>query len=287
MLKRTLTALLLIPPVVYLIGWSPKWLFVLAVAAAIVLAMREYFALCRAMGYKVLPWMGYLAGIALCVTMPGDMYRIVTTPLLVALLLLIPTVAMWRSTDLKDYLAATSATLFGVLYIGLSLSCLMPIRFTLGAFRCAGALTESIPILGLSRGSELVLFLFVVIWAGDICAYLVGRSMGHIPFFARISPRKTWEGSIAGLAGSLLAAWAFAHWFIKAANLKVVIVLAAWIAVTGQIGDLVESAIKRGANQKDSGTLLPGHGGFLDRIDSLLFAAPALWLALLVLGCFS
>jgi phosphatidate cytidylyltransferase len=126
--------------------------------------------------------------------------------------------------------------------------------------------------------------LFVVIWAGDICAYLVGRSVGRIPLFPRISPRKTWEGSLAGLGGSLLASWAFAHWFWKPDNMKIVILLAAWIAVAGQVGDLVESAIKRGAHQKDSGALLPGHGGFLDRIDSLLFAAPALWLALLVLG---
>ena len=134
--------------------------------------------------------------------------------------------------------------------------------------------------LALGAGSRFLLLLFLVIWAGDICAYLVGRPLGRTPFFARISPRKTWEGALAGLAGSLLAAWAFAHWFWKTADVKTVMLLAAWIAVAGQVGDLVESAIKRGANQKDSGTLLPGHGGFLDRIDSLLFAAPALWLAL-------
>ena len=88
MLKRTLTALLLIPPVVYLIGWSPKWLFLLAVVAAVVLALREYFALCRAMGYKVFPWIGYVAGAALCVaqTLPGNMGNFLVAPVLVALL---------------------------------------------------------------------------------------------------------------------------------------------------------------------------------------------------------
>jgi len=133
-------------------------------------------------------------------------------------------------------------------------------------------------------GSQPILLLFLVLWAGDICAYLVGRSMGRRPFFARISPRKTWEGALAGLAGSILVAWGFAHWFWKTADPKTVMLIAAWIAIAGQVGDMVESAIKRGANQKDSGTLLPGHGGFLDRIDSLLFGAPALWLAMFVVG---
>jgi phosphatidate cytidylyltransferase len=290
MLKRTLTSLLLIPPVVYLIGWSPKWLFVLAVSAAVVLALREYFALCRAMGYKNFPWIGCVASVALCVAqaMPRHLNHSDVTLMLVALLvLLIPTIAMRPSTDLKDYLVATSVTVFGILYIGLSLSSLVPVRFSEDLFRYGWVLTGAMDRpSSLTLGSHLVLFLFLVIWAGDTCAYLVGRSMGRIPFFARISPRKTWEGSLAGLAGSLLAAWAFAHWVWKTADVKMAILLAAWVAVAGQTGDLVESAIKRGANQKDSGTLLPGHGGFLDRIDSLLFAAPAFWLALSILGFF-
>ncbi len=291
MLKRTLTAVLLIPPVVYLIGWSPKWLFLLAVVAGVLLALREYFALCRAMGYKVFPWIGYGAGAALCVVqaLPWQVNHFGVAPMLGVFLLLIPSLALRRSMDLKDYLAAISVTIFGILYIGFALSCLVPIRFALySSFGNLGMLSkEPIQMMGLSLGSVLVMLLFLVIWAGDICAYLIGRSMGRTPFFARISPRKTWEGALAGLAGSLLAAWLFAHWFLATANVKVVILLAAWIALAGQVGDLVESAIKRGANQKDSGTLLPGHGGFLDRIDSLLFGAPALWLALLVLGCFS
>jgi phosphatidate cytidylyltransferase len=290
MLKRTLTAILLIPPVVYLIGWSPKWLFLLAVVFGVVLALREYFALCRAMDFKVFSWIGYGAAAVLCAAqaLPRHVNHSAVTFLLAAFLLVIPTLAMRRSMDLKDYLAATSATLFGILYIGLSLSCLVPIRFATQSFggdAMAGGGVGRLPPL--SAGSLLLLLLFLVIWAGDICAYLVGRPFGRTPFFARISPRKTWEGALAGVAGSLLAAWAFAHWFWKTADLKEVILVAAWIAVVGQIGDLVESAIKRGANQKDSGTLLPGHGGFLDRIDSLIFAAPGLWLALFILGSFS
>jgi phosphatidate cytidylyltransferase len=193
--------------------------------------------------------------------------------------------ALWRSTDLKDYLVATSVTIFGDLYIGLALSCLVPIRFSTSYLGGGWMLVRRAEgSLALPLGTRLVLLLFVIIWAGDTSAYLVGRPLGRKPFFPRISPRKTWEGALAGLAGSLLAAWAFAHWFWKTADMKTVMLIAAWVAVAGQVGDLVESAIKRGANQKDSGTLLPGHGGFLDRIDSLLFAAPALWLAMWIQG---
>lgn len=281
MLKRTLTALLLIPPVVYLIGWSPEWLFLLAVATAVVLALREYFVLCRAMGFKVFPWIGYGASVVLCLVqaLPPHVSRSAIMILLVVLLLLIPTVALTPSMDLNGYLAATSATIFGILYIGLLLSSLIPIRFYPYPLR-TDWVHEGGKFPGLGTGSCLLFFLFLVIWAGDICAYLVGRPLGRTPFFSRISPRKTWEGALAGLAGSLLAGWAFDHWLWKTGDVKTVILMACWVALAGQVGDLVESAIKRGANQKDSGTLLPGHGGFLDRIDSLIFAAPALWLAI-------
>jgi phosphatidate cytidylyltransferase len=290
MLKRTLTAILLIPPVVYLIGWSPKWLFVVAVILGVVLALREYFELCHAMGIEVFTCLGYGASAILCgaQSLPARAGSPFIVFLLIAFVLVISTLALRRSVELKDYLAATTATIFGILYIGLSLSCLIAIRFATQVFgggAPAGDGTSWLPPLGSS--AKVLLLMFIAIWAGDIFAYLVGRPYGRTPFFARISPRKTWEGALAGLAGSLLASSAYAHWFWQTASFKTVIFLAAWIAVAGQIGDLVESAIKRGANQKDSGTLLPGHGGFLDRIDSLIFAAPALWLALRVIGSFS
>ncbi len=284
MLKRTLTALLLIPPVIYLIGWSPEWLFLMAVAAAVVLALREYFALCSAMSYRVYPWVGYVGAVAICCAqvLPAHESRVPAIPWAAAVVLFITTLALRRTTNLKDYLAAVSLTLLGILYIGFTLSCLISIRFQ--AYPKKVFTGEN---LGgshfISPGSICLLFLFAVIWVGDTCAYLVGRPFGRIPFFARISPRKTWEGALAGLAGSLLAAWAFDHWFWKTGQVSATLLLAAWLAIAGQIGDLVESAMKRAANQKDSGTMLPGHGGFLDRIDSLLFAAPALWLAITAL----
>jgi phosphatidate cytidylyltransferase len=98
--------------------------------------------------------------------------------------------------------------------------------------------------------------------------------------FPRVSPKKTWEGAMAGLAGSLLAAGAYSRWAWRTADLAVVLILAGLIAIAGQVGDLAESAMKRGAGVKDSGGILPGHGGVLDRIDALLFGSAALWLAL-------
>jgi phosphatidate cytidylyltransferase len=244
--------------------------------------LREFFSLTRQMNFKAFPMTGYIAGAVLSVaaTLSGNAPTALATALPL-LFLFVPALALRRGVDLKEYLLGTAVTLFGVFYIGLALSWLAVIRFSYFPFGLAGLSGPG--AFGTPAGTCALLLLFLIIWAGDICAYLVGRPLGRTPFFARISPRKTWEGALAGLAGSLLAAWVFAHWFWKTADLKTVILMSAWVAVAGQIGDLVESAIKRGANQKDSGTLLPGHGGFLDRIDSLLFGAPALWMAILLI----
>jgi phosphatidate cytidylyltransferase len=131
-------------------------------------------------------------------------------------------------------------------------------------------------------GRNLLLLLFLVIWADDTFAYLVGRTIGRNRLFPSISPKKTLEGSVAGLGGSLLVAWGFTSLFWQTASWKKAMLLAGIVAVFGQIGDLAESAIKRGASVKDSGSVLPGHGGLLDRVDSLLFGAPVLWLSLAI-----
>jgi phosphatidate cytidylyltransferase len=281
MKSRILTALLLIPPVVYLIGWSPKWLLLAAVIVSVELCLYEFFKLCQHAGFKPLSTPAYLAGAALCAvrameTSRTEMYTLV---LLVAFVLITLTIALAITTDLKTYLGAIATTIFGVVYIGLALSCLLPLRFSkLGA----GSLGLT-GTAGASGGRMLMLLLFLVIWSDDTFAYLVGRGIGRRRLFPSISPKKTLEGSVAGLLGSLLVAWVFARLFWQTASLKTVILLAGLVALFGQIGDLAESAMKRGANMKDSGSVLPGHGGLLDRVDSLLFGAPVLWLTLAIL----
>jgi len=142
-----------------------------------------------------------------------------------------------------------------------------------------------------------VLFLMVCVWSGDIAALYIGRAFGRHKLAPRISPGKTWEGSIASILGSLLAAglviWA-GDILTARGNLILhitepiwqTLTLAAVLNIAAQLGDLLESAVKRGAGVKDSGTMLPGHGGILDRIDALLVAAPVLWFALLLKDAF-
>jgi phosphatidate cytidylyltransferase len=147
-------------------------------------------------------------------------------------------------------------------------------------------------------GAFLVLYLLLVVWAGDIFAYFVGRSIGRHLMSPRISPKKTWEGAIASVIASIgVGVLLFTHarqvsqfffdlhlihqrdgiFSLQKPPLLPIVVLSIAVNVAAQLGDLVESLIKRGAEVKDSGSLLPGHGGMLDRIDALLFAAPVMW----------
>jgi phosphatidate cytidylyltransferase len=132
---------------------------------------------------------------------------------------------------------------------------------------------------GLPEGGGALILLFAagVTWLGDTGAYLVGSLMGRHPLGTAVSPRKSVEGVIAGLLGSLLTAWFFARYWAEFLNLWQILAVGMLVAVVGQMGDLFESLLKRDAAVKDSGSIIPGHGGFLDRVDSLLFSYAALY----------
>jgi phosphatidate cytidylyltransferase len=119
-------------------------------------------------------------------------------------------------------------------------------------------------------------------WAGDTLAYFVGKALGHLPMAPELSPKKTWEGSIAGMLGSLMVAYAFRFWLTI--PLPHLLAMAALGNIAGQMGDLLESACKRSAGVKDSGVLLPGHGGVLDRIDALILCIPVIWYYLVLVN---
>lgn len=266
---RVITALPLALLVAALLWWGPDWLFLLVLLAVVEISLFEYFQLSRAAGFGGVPAVGYLAGGALCLAQMAAPSKVaeLDLALLLATVFLAVVAALFQGTSLKEYFGSAASTVFGVLYLGFTLSWLVPLRFS-----------QSF------EGRELTLFLFLVIWAGDAFALLVGRSVGRHRLVPRISPGKTVEGALGGFAGSLLVGWTCKVWFWQTAELKTVMLLAAIAAVAGQLGDLVESALKRSANLKDSGGLLPGHGGLLDRIDSLVFSAPALWLAMAFQG---
>ena len=157
---------------------------------------------------------------------------------------------------------------------GISSSALLLVAFPLSfAVRIHGYSVE---------GPRLLLFALVIIWASDTVAYFVGRAIGKHPLAPKISPKKTWEGSIAAMFGSLAVAYGFHFWLTI--PLPHLLVMAALGNIAGQMGDLLESACKRSAGVKDSGGLLPGHGGVLDRIDALILCIPVIWYYLVLVN---
>lgn len=269
-MQRILTAIVLVPLVLLLIFFSPRQPLLLmgAVLVVAVLALWEYLGLADAMGAKTPRG----TTVACLVILLAAVFRRpdLTAPVMGALALALFIVCAFRS-PMSRVLPDTAYSVFGLLYVGMAMATLYLIS------------TQD-------NGPSLLLFLFLVVWTGDIAALYVGRSLGRRKLAPALSPNKTWEGSLASVGGSVLIAvglvWlagALAERSIDALNYPGSILhwigLAVLLNVAAQVGDLVESAIKRGAGVKDSGHLLPGHGGMLDRIDALLLAAPVLWYA--------
>jgi phosphatidate cytidylyltransferase len=244
-MKRVLTALVLVLFALWSIFLAPHWLFIGVVVMMACLCYHEYSAIAAATGVEGALVLGYAAGLI-------AMWRLDALPVVMLALL----AYALTSRDLNKALGFAGATLLGVVYIFLGWRWAINLR--------------DISVWWL-------FFALSVNWVGDVAAYYVGRSIGRHKLAPRISPGKSWEGA----AGSLIAVVAYGAWFGKQAGLGVpmpqMLTLSAIANVAGQTGDLVESALKRGAGVKDSGRLLPGHGGFLDRLDSSLFTLPVVY----------
>lgn len=274
-MKRILTASLLILLVVALIFLGQQWMLTLACCLVAELAAYEYLDLANTGGARVPAW--WMA-VATALLFYFTYYRPIEAQLPVLSLLALALLA-WTGFrgELERVLPDAALGLFGLVYVAYPLL-LLPM------------------IWNRDDGKPLLLFLMVCVWAGDIAALYIGRSFGRHKL-TRLSPNKTWEGSIASVVGSVAAGLAvvYAGDLLSARGNTVLHVLeplwqsallAAIINVAAQLGDLLESAIKRGAGVKDSGSMLPGHGGILDRIDALLLAAPVLWCVLLLKDAF-
>jgi phosphatidate cytidylyltransferase len=269
-MKRVLTALVLIPLVLLMVFLGPRWqwFFAMATAAVAMLASWEFLVLAERSGASP-PRIAVLVAIAALFV--GNFQWPDQMAALLGVLCLSLLVYCTFFKPVEQMMAAAATALFCLFYTGFTLTALPALREQ-------------------SNGPSLVTFLFCAVWAGDIAALYVGKNLGRHKLAPSLSPNKTWEGTIGSVAGSLLVTGlllALAHWMQLHdwAALSFPednwywMGLAVLVNAAAQVGDLAESALKRSVGVKDSGTLLPGHGGVLDRIDALLLAAPVLWYA--------
>ena len=254
--RRIYTILVLAPLVYAVTRYLPPLAFSGAVVLAGGLALFEFYRMCfGGRSHSLLIGIG-LTGFAalILVTHRPD----ILVPILLATLIGIISVPLLSRISLEQSLRDSAVTLFGVLYLGLTLGTL--------------SMTRLLP-----QGEWLIFFLLLVTWASDTGAYYVGTLFGRHRLAPTISPKKTVEGLVGGFFGAIIVAYAARWWFLPELSSLDCLILATLLTITGLWGDLTESAMKRSVGMKDSGGILPGHGGMLDRLDSLLFTAPVFY----------
>ena len=289
MLKRIATAVVLIPIVMLLVLRAPVPVVAAVAAAVALVTVQEFLKLTERYGVQPLRLPTYIfAGLlflALAASAVGETPQVSALKFVLGLgfacaiaPFIFLTITM-RRAQLSGSYPAAAASAFAFVYIAVPMAMLVQLRQQWA-------------------GGFWLLYLLLVVWAGDIFAYFVGRFVGRHLMAPRISPKKTWEGAAASLAASLLVGTLLFTYALQISSFLLrlrlierrdglfglekpdlwpIILLTIALNVAAQLGDLVESLIKRGASVKDSGNILPGHGGMLDRIDALLFAAPLLW----------
>ncbi len=239
----------------------------LLVAIALLISLLEFWMLARAQQIRADAVTGILGASALFVVFYfTDQQRPVDLLLGIVMVVLLLTIcslvtAMLRGAPFERMLVSSAVTVLGVLYV-----------FFLG-----GHLVATRTGFSNKLSKHLLSFFFLVLMGSDSAAYYGGRAFGRHKLAPTISPGKTWEGAVAGMLASLLLAAAAHYWFFLELPLKLALPLAAVMNIVGVLGDLTESALKRSVGKKDTAQILPGHGGMLDRIDSLLFNAPLIY----------
>jgi phosphatidate cytidylyltransferase len=270
---RTLSALVLVPPLLLALAIGlPALALLLAIVAAI--GAWEVFRLLRAAGYPSLPLFGTALAVAIVLEAAwrpaGD-----KGVLLVAIGIVLAGIGAFARPDPRDGLVAWVATVFGALYVGL-------IAFVLQVAAAAPAIPAAAVLQPLGPERGWILLLVLGVWSFDTGAYLVGRQVGRTRFLTHISPAKTVEGVVGGVvAATIVTALMLAGLGQEPLG---ALVLGPLLGLAAQAGDLAESMLKRAAGAKDSGSLIPGHGGVLDRIDSFLFAGPVVAVHVLALA---
>jgi phosphatidate cytidylyltransferase len=294
-MKRIATAVVLIPVVLLLVLRAPVVLLAAVVAAVAILTIRELLDLSTHYNVDPLRIPTYFfaalvfAVVAFLKGASGVAQGTIAIGLICVFAAFVLAAIAMRRADLHKAFPAAAVSVFALAYVAVPLALLVEVR---------DMWVAAVP------GAVWILYMLIIVWSGDTFALYVGKSIGRHKMSPRISPGKTWEGAAASFLGSTaLGTLIYVNAYpitmglqkigllgesqvyrnrVAPRDLMAVILLSAAINIAGQLGDLIESLIKRGAGVKDSGTLLPGHGGMLDRIDAMLFAAPVLWCYLAV-----
>jgi len=258
-MKRVVTALITIPPLVGIICFAPLYALALFIMVAALASLHEFYRMIRPPAQKGLMIITYLLSVLLFSSLIlRDIFYVAILPLFSMIPLGYMLLSSGRDNPLKR--DGAGLAIVAPFYVCLPLMLL-------------------VLVARLPQGKLWILYLLSVVFAGDTAAFYVGRHFGKHGL-THVSPGKTWEGTVGGLVANALIAGIFSSVFFPSLSLRSIMVLAIVVGIFGQIGDLVESLFKRSSDLKDSGTILPGHGGLLDRIDSLLFAIPVLYLYL-------
>ena len=261
--QRELTAAVLIPAVLAILVAAPPWAWAVLVALAATVALLEFYRLIEAAGWIVPKPAG--VGLFLALVASAHFASLVALVVLAGVtLLLLPTLVMFASPREAVLLGSSASSVFATLYVALGAGAMVGLR---------------------AIGWQPVVFLLAIVWAGDSAAYYVGRRWGRRKLAPIVSPKKTWEGLWGQLGGGLVFGAAAAFLLFRPASgaartLLLGAALGLVVSVVAVVGDLLESTFKRSCAVKDSGGLLPGHGGLLDRLDSLLYASPVTLLVL-------
>ena len=258
--KRVISAIILIPVIIFLVWWG-GYAYSASIVLATALMLIEFWGLSQSIGGRGGRIFTVLCGVLFCLSAVDLVDFKVPIELALSLAILLPFSYQILRDQVNVAFLSVASTLLGAIYIG-------------WAFGYHLILLRSIS----GTGSGLIFFLIVTVWLGDAAAYIFGKRFGRHKLRPTISPGKTIEGTIAGLVfGALggLGVWSF---FLQdVLSLPHALILGVLLGIVGQLSDLSESIIKRSADAKDSGHLIPGHGGLLDRCDSLIFSAPVLY----------
>ncbi|HEY7131028.1 MAG TPA: phosphatidate cytidylyltransferase [Candidatus Limnocylindrales bacterium] len=269
--QRAISAAILIPPLLLALLFGRPWIVIL-IAVAAGLAAREVFTLLTSAGYPSLAWLGTVLAVALVLDAAAAPAIDPNGGLLLAIGIILAAAGAFTRRDPRDGLPTWFATVFGALYASL-------LGFVLRLGERAPAIPAGSSLSWFTAEQGWILLLLLAVWSYDTGAYFVGKRFGRRKFLSHISPSKTYAGLIGGIAASTIVV-ALMLAGLGQSPLGAVI-LGPLTAIAAQAGDLAESMLKRAAGAKDSGTLIPGHGGILDRVDSFLFAAPVVLLYVL------